>query len=121
MQSPSQQAQYAALTDVHAGGPPQQQVPFIPLHHLSPLPPLSQPYPPPAHFYHPSALLHPASMPPNPAATDTLMHYPAPSPPVATPTTMVMGARQNKDVKRRTKTGCLTCRKRRIKVSGRVL
>lgn len=31
---------------------------------------------------------------------------------------MGAGGRHKKDIKRRTKTGCLTCRKRRIKVSA---
>jgi hypothetical protein len=32
------------------------------------------------------------------------------------PSKMLPGGRHKKEVKRRTKTGCLTCRKRRIKV-----
>lgn len=32
------------------------------------------------------------------------------------PNKMLSGGRHKKEVKRRTKTGCLTCRKRRIKV-----
>jgi len=31
---------------------------------------------------------------------------------------MMSGGRHKKEIKRRTKTGCLTCRKRRIKVRG---
>lgn len=34
------------------------------------------------------------------------------------PNKMLSGGRHKKEVKRRTKTGCLTCRKRRIKVRG---
>ena len=40
-----------------------------------------------------------------------------PLPPAQDPHNIVPGARPKKDIKRRTKTGCLTCRKRRIKVS----
>lgn len=36
------------------------------------------------------------------------------------PSKMLSGARHKKEVKRRTKTGCLTCRKRRIKVSRKL-
>jgi hypothetical protein len=36
------------------------------------------------------------------------------------PNKMLSGNRHKKEVKRRTKTGCLTCRKRRIKVSGKL-
>ncbi len=37
-------------------------------------------------------------------------------PPTSDPNSLISGGRGKKDVKRRTKTGCLTCRKRRIKV-----
>lgn len=39
-----------------------------------------------------------------------------PMPPTSDPNSIISGGRSKKDVKRRTKTGCLTCRKRRIKV-----
>ena len=42
------------------------------------------------------------------------LRYPLP----ATDNRMISGGRNKKEIKRRTKTGCLTCRKRRIKVCG---
>jgi hypothetical protein len=39
-------------------------------------------------------------------------------PPQPGDTRVLSGGRHKKEIKRRTKTGCLTCRKRRIKVSA---
>jgi len=71
----------------------------------------------------------PSTMPPMPPMGQYMPGYPpgvpqmgvAPNPPMryqipGDPSKMLPGGRHKKEVKRRTKTGCLTCRKRRIKV-----
>lgn len=55
---------------------------------------------------------------PGPGASSAHMRYPLPAP---TDARMMSGGRHKKEIKRRTKTGCLTCRKRRIKVCSRSL
>lgn len=70
----------------------------------------------PHQFQYPNGAMQPAPMPSNVAMNGQggMMRYPIP------PQGMAMGhgrGAKNKEVKRRTKTGCLTCRKRRIKVS----
>lgn len=52
---------------------------------------------------------YPSNVPQNP---NSQMRYPLPG----DPNKILSGGRHKKEVKRRTKTGCLTCRKRRIKV-----
>jgi hypothetical protein len=52
---------------------------------------------------------YPGNVPQNP---NSQMRYPLPG----DPNKILSGGRHKKEVKRRTKTGCLTCRKRRIKV-----
>ena len=52
------------------------------------------------------------SYPSNPMGLGSNMHYQL----GGDPNKMLSGSRHKKEVKRRTKTGCLTCRKRRIKV-----
>ena len=71
----------------------------------SPLPPPITPMPP---QYYPNI------PPPGHGMTDPNqpMRYP-----LAPDARMMSGGRHKKEIKRRTKTGCLTCRKRRIKVS----
>lgn len=61
--------------------------------------------------------MQPMPMPPNvaPNGQNGMMRYPIPQVPVDSRT--VTTGRHKKEIKRRTKTGCLTCRKRRIKVS----
>ncbi|KAI6834653.1 hypothetical protein KC348_g8436 [Hortaea werneckii] len=61
--------------------------------------------------------MQPMPMPPNvaPNGQNGMMRYPIPQVPVDSRT--VTAGRHKKEIKRRTKTGCLTCRKRRIKVS----
>jgi hypothetical protein len=54
---------------------------------------------------------YPSNVPQNP---NSQMRYPLPG----DPNKILSGGRHKKEVKRRTKTGCLTCRKRRIKVRG---
>ena len=83
-----------------------------------------QQHPPPPPQYHPNQFqyangaMQPPPMPSNVGANgqNAMLRFPIP----AAPTSMAGGGRGSKDaravVKRRTKTGCLTCRKRRIKV-----
>lgn len=85
-----------------------------------PLPPHQQhapPYPPPQ--YHHQQYPPPAPMPSNvaPNGQNGVMRYPLPPQPQLDARQM-SGGRHKKEIKRRTKTGCLTCRKRRIKVSA---
>ena len=85
----------------------------------APLPPGSAPMPPPVQtMYYPPPGQHgmmlPAQM--NASATSHLMQYPIP--PQGPDARLLAGRPQKKDIKRRTKTGCLTCRKRRIKASA---
>ncbi|PPJ60291.1 hypothetical protein CBER1_01318 [Cercospora berteroae] len=82
-----------------------------------PLPPHQQhapPYPPPQ--YHHQQYPPPAPMPSNvaPNGQNGVMRYPLPPQPQLDARQM-SGGRHKKEIKRRTKTGCLTCRKRRIK------
>jgi len=60
--------------------------------------------------------MQPAPMPSNMGANghNGIMRFPIPHAPVDSRN--ISGGRHKKEIKRRTKTGCLTCRKRRIKV-----
>lgn len=79
------------------------------------------PHPPPSfhpnQFQYPNGGMQPPPMPSNVGANGQMgvMRYPIP-PQGPMPMSGSRG-KASKDVKRRTKTGCLTCRKRRIKVS----
>jgi hypothetical protein len=53
-------------------------------------------------------------------ATAQLMRYPIPAQ-GGGDARMLSGGRHKKEIKRRTKSGCLTCRKRRIKVSRAIV
>ena len=90
----------------HQPPPPQQQM-------GSPLPPpqhaMQQHYPPPG-YAHPG---QPMNM--GPAQYNPAMRYQLPP---QGDQRVLSGGRHKKEIKRRTKTGCLTCRKRRIKVSA---
>lgn len=66
--------------------------------------------PPPMSFYQPYPMPHPPQDPNAP------IRYPLPPNPDGR---IMSGGRHKKEIKRRTKTGCLTCRKRRIKVCRR--
>lgn len=83
----------------------------------SPLPPPPGAALPPSYYHNPGQ-----SLPPPPAQQQmNVMADPAqphryPLPPAGVAMGM-SGVRHKKEIKRRTKTGCLTCRKRRIKVS----
>ncbi|CAZ86160.1 unnamed protein product [Tuber melanosporum] len=91
--------------------PPQQQQIDSPLMG-SPLP---QP-PQPLHGYYPQHGLQPSSHPTHPSNITSspreALRYQLPS---ANNERIMSGGRHKKEIKRRTKTGCLTCRKRRIK------
>lgn len=80
-------------------------------------PTMASPLPPPGA---PMAGYYPQSLPPPPHAMGVTssphnqpLRYPLPQPDGR----IMSGGRHKKEIKRRTKTGCLTCRKRRIKVS----
>ena len=94
------------------GQPPQQQQP-----QPGP-PPMGSPLPPPQHTIN-QYYSHPAHTPgqPMPMGPQHLaMRYQLPPQPGEQ--RILSGGRHKKEIKRRTKTGCLTCRKRRIKVSA---
>ena len=99
------------------GSTMQSQPPYVP----SPMngaqmPPHPQQYNPHQYQYQNGAM-QPAPMPSN--GQNGMLRFPIP-PQNPIPMGHARGAK-NKEVKRRTKTGCLTCRKRRIKVSRIVL
>lgn len=78
-------------------------------------PQMAAPLPPPMGSYY--GAMAPQSLPPPQHTNITSdpnqpMRYPLPPPDGR----MMSGGRHKKEIKRRTKTGCLTCRKRRIKV-----
>lgn len=89
--------------------PPAPPVP----HDGSPL--LGSPLPPSMHNYFSHPLPPPAVS--NSHITSSPIHQPLryPLPSVGNPERIMSGGRHKKEIKRRTKTGCLTCRKRRIK------
>jgi hypothetical protein len=98
--------------------PPQQQQPQQPQQNMgSPLPPpphaMQSYYAHPAHPHGPPGQQMMANM--GPAQFNAAMRYQLP--PQHGDQRVLSGGRHKKEIKRRTKTGCLTCRKRRIKVS----
>ncbi|KAL8355936.1 hypothetical protein RB601_001305, partial [Gaeumannomyces tritici] len=98
-----QQAQHPQHQQ-HPHPHPHQQHPHPHQHHpqaMGMTPQMSAYYPQPAHLaMHPYAMHH----------ADLRMAFP-----MGDPRLSLSGGRHKKDIKRRTKTGCLTCRKRRIK------
>jgi hypothetical protein len=72
------------------------------------------PYPPPPYHF-PNNAMPPAPMNANMPANgqNGVLRFPIPP---AMDARQMTGGRHKKEIKRRTKTGCLTCRKRRIKV-----
>lgn len=73
-----------------------------------------QPYNPNQYQYQTNGAMQPAPMPSN--GQNGVLRFPiAPQAPLDARS--MSGGRHKKEIKRRTKTGCLTCRKRRIKVS----
>ncbi|KAL5120229.1 hypothetical protein ACEQ8H_001787 [Pleosporales sp. CAS-2024a] len=93
--------------------PPQPQQPPPPMGSPLPAPPhgLPQYYPHPAHPHAPHGQHLMAAM--APAQFNPQMRYQLP--PQHADQRVLSGGRHKKEIKRRTKTGCLTCRKRRIK------
>lgn len=94
----------------------QQQQQQLPHQQQQPGPPMGSPLPPqqhgmPQYYPHPG---HPPPGQPMPMGSQHLaMRYQLPPQPEQR---ILSGGRHKKEIKRRTKTGCLTCRKRRIKV-----
>lgn len=86
-------------------GQPQQQTPVQTQHGVQPVP-----MPAPVHYWNQQGQLYPVM------SADPNEHLRYPIPPADS--RMMSGGRHKKEIKRRTKTGCLTCRKRRIKVSA---
>jgi len=80
---------------------------------------MGSPLPPPQHGlpqYYPHPPHPPQGQPMNMGSAQHLaMRYPLPP---QGEQRILSGGRHKKEIKRRTKTGCLTCRKRRIKVSA---
>jgi hypothetical protein len=126
-----------AVASSYSYPPQQQQSPHLPPLNLPPIrldsqpqpsqsqpgqPPMASPLPPPQHgmpqYYHPG---HP---PPGQAMNMGsqlamgAVRYQLP-PQAGDHQRVLSGGRHKKEIKRRTKTGCLTCRKRRIKVRVR--
>lgn len=80
-----------------------------------PQPQMGAPLPPPMGAYYPTMPVQSLPPPQHMSVTsdpNQPMRYPLPPPDGR----MMSGGRHKKEIKRRTKTGCLTCRKRRIKV-----
>ena len=99
--------------------PPPQQHPQHQQHQQPPQQPMGSPLPPPQHamqqHYPPPGYAHPGQpMNMGPAQYGAMRYQ---LPPQADQR-VLSGGRHKKEIKRRTKTGCLTCRKRRIKVSA---
>ncbi|KAF2842296.1 hypothetical protein M501DRAFT_1008252 [Patellaria atrata CBS 101060] len=96
-------------------GQPQGQPPP---HHVQP--PMGSPLPPPvapmSAYYPPPGSLPPPGHPMHVTSSPHNMHMRYPQmPPQGVDQRVMSGGRHKKEIKRRTKTGCLTCRKRRIK------
>lgn len=96
----------------------QSQPQYIPAAHMNGAPPMmhAQQYNPNMLQYQPQPM--PPTMPSNaPNGHSGMMRYPIP-PQAPLDARQMSGGRHKKEIKRRTKSGCLTCRKRRIKVCG---
>lgn len=95
--------------------PPQQHQ----QHQQPPQQPMGSPLPPPQHamqqHYPPPGYAHPGQPMQMGPAQYNAMRYQLPP---QGDQRVLSGGRHKKEIKRRTKTGCLTCRKRRIKVSA---
>lgn len=81
-------------------------------------PPLQSgsPLPPPPQMYYTHVPTHGLGATAISQITSSPQPLRYPLPQVTTPERIMSGGRHKKEIKRRTKTGCLTCRKRRIKV-----
>ncbi|SMR44615.1 unnamed protein product [Zymoseptoria tritici ST99CH_3D1] len=72
------------------------------------------PYPPVQYQYHTGAVPPPAAPMQSASGQNGMMRYPIP-PQASLESRQMSGGHSKKEIKRRTKTGCITCRKRRIK------
>lgn len=108
----------------HQPPPPQHLPPPAPAHITNGTPPQYPPHghapPPPSYTYPPEAGMQqaPSSMQSNGGPVNGYAPHMGYQVPLGTPhlnATQLPGTRHKKEIKRRTKTGCLTCRKRRIK------
>ena len=95
----------------------------VPQSQPPPQPSMGSPLPPPvapmsAYFPHPSQTLPPPGQHMNVTSSPHNMGMRYPLPAQGADQRIMSGGRHKKEIKRRTKTGCLTCRKRRIKVSA---
>lgn len=100
------------------GAAVQAQPHYVPAAHMNGAPPMMH-----APQYNPNMAQYPTQpMPPTmpsnaPNGHGTMMRYPIP-PQAPMDARNMSGGKHRKEIKRRTKSGCLTCRKRRIKVCG---
>jgi hypothetical protein len=100
------------------GAAVQAQPQYVPAAHMNGAPPMMH-----APQYNPNMVQYPSQpMPPTmpsnaPNGHSTMMRYPIP-PQAPMDSRNMSGGKHRKEIKRRTKSGCLTCRKRRIKVCG---
>ncbi|KAF2813466.1 uncharacterized protein BDZ99DRAFT_474115 [Mytilinidion resinicola] len=99
------------LQDGHGQPPPQHQPGQQPMG--SPLPPPVQPMS--AYYPNPNQSLPPPGQQMNVTSSPHQLAMRYQLPPHQGEQRMMSGGRHKKEIKRRTKTGCLTCRKRRIK------
>ncbi|GAB7363866.1 hypothetical protein MBLNU230_g4430t1 [Neophaeotheca triangularis] len=104
--SPAMQAHSQSQHHYGTQPPPLQQHP-----HQQQQPPYI-----PTQYPYSNGAIQPASLPSNvaPQTQNGVMRYPIP-PQTPIDSRQMSGGRHKKEIKRRTKTGCLTCRKRRIK------
>ncbi|MCJ1388670.1 hypothetical protein MMC18_001519 [Xylographa bjoerkii] len=117
-QQPAQASQPPSVTQHQHQHQHQQQHQLQHLqHHVQPTSgqnSMGSPLAPPMGQYYPNPQQSLAPPPPHMSGTsdpNQPLRYPLP----ATDNRMMSGGRNKKEIKRRTKTGCLTCRKRRIK------
>jgi len=100
------------------GAAVQAQPQYVPAAHMNGAPPMMH-----APHYNPNMIQYPPQpMPPTmpsnaPNGHNAMMRYPIP-PQAPMDSRNMSGGKHRKEIKRRTKSGCLTCRKRRIKVCG---
>jgi hypothetical protein len=115
--SPSGAASMSLPSIQHFEGANMQSQPqYLPASHMNGAPPMMH-----APAYNPNMIQYqpqpmPPTMPSNaPNGHNGIMRYPIP-PQAPMDVRQMSGGRHKKEIKRRTKSGCLTCRKRRIKV-----
>lgn len=128
-QAHQQQQQHYQHAQHPAQYPTQHPTPPLQQHQYDLPPPTLNGAPPMQHAQHqqqqpstPTHYTYPPAQPQNGDANGfpSQMRYSMPLPPNQMDARQLSGGRHKKEIKRRTKTGCLTCRKRRIKVSMRM-